>query len=293
VREKGGEKSRRMLLRCTMNEIGGSVGMLRAVLSDRFLVYDNLDVLGLALKAVKKFNDERGLNIEVDKLDLSDERMYVRFIVPGIEMEARNALKNYVDPDGGKNGGLGVSNGIVTGFVLSNSEVGMGSLMVAPRLKILACANGMVWNEEAFKRVHLGGKMEEGEKVWSDETKRANINLIESQLSDMIEKYCSEDFLGEKVSEIIEMSERELNYPVEAVKNIGGSIGLNEDELDGVLNYFVSQKSGNNVFGIAQALTTQAHHSSPERRMELETAATGLMELIDGCDVKKEKVDKN
>lgn len=287
VEDKGNDKARRMLVRTYMNEAGGTEGTLRALLSDKYLMYDNLNVLAVALKAVKEANDNHGLNIQVDKCDLSEKKMYVRFVCPSIEQEAPDALQNYVDPNNGENGGLGISNGIVTGFVLSNSEVGMGSLSISPRVTVLACRNGMIWKEEGFRRMHLGAKMSEGEMIWKDDTKAANIVVVEKQLRDMIEKYVNPEFLGERVADIEDMAARKLENPVECCKNMCQAIGMSEGEMDGIFEQFVKQRDTSSVFSVAQAITGHAHYVNPERREELEVAATGLMNLVDKCDVAK------
>ena len=285
---KGEEKTRRMLVRSYMETPGGNMGTFRALLSDKYLVYDNLDVLAVALKAVKSANDQHGLNITVDKCDLTEEKMFVRFTCKDIEQQAPSALKDYRDPDGGANGGLGISNGIITGFVLSNSEVGQGSLTIAPRAVVLACKNGMIWKDEAFKRTHLGAKMSEGEAIWKEDTKRANVVLVEKQLRDMIEKYVNPDFLAQRVADIEEMAARKLNHPVEACKNMCDAIGITESERDNVFEYFVKQGDASSVFSVAQAMTSYAHTCKADRRFQIEKEATGLLSIANKCDIAKQ-----
>lgn len=293
VATKGEAKSRRMLIRSYMNDQGGSVGIFRALLSDKYLVYDSLDVLAVALKAVKAANDLHGLNIGVDKCDLSDSKLYVRFTCKDIEQEAPTALRSYRDPNNGDHGGLGISNGIITGFVLSNSEVGQGSLSIAPRVKILACSNGMVWDDEGFKRMHLGGKLSEGEAVWKQDTKAANVLLIEKQLRDMIDKYVSPDFLSQRVKDIEEMAARKLEHPVECCRNMCEAIGMNESEANAVFEQFIKQGDVSSVFSVAQAVTSYAHDCDPDRRFQLEKEATGLLKVANKCDVKPVFVTSN
>lgn len=288
VAVKGENKSRRMLVRSYMNMPGGNMGTFRALLSDKYLVYDNLDILAVALKAVKSANDQHGLNISVDKCDLTDTKMFVRFTCKDIEQQAPSALTNYRDPDNGANGGLGISNGIITGFVLSNSEVGQGSLTIAPRAIVLACKNGMIWHDEGFKRMHLGAKLSEGEAVWKEDTKRANVILVEKQLRDMIEKYVSPDFLAQRVADIEEMAARQLTHPVECCKNMCEAIGMNESERDNVFEYFVKQGDTSSVFSVAQAMTSFAHTCNPDRRFQIEKEATGLLNIANKCDIAKQ-----
>lgn len=284
---KGEEKSRRMLVRTYMDRENGREGTLRALLSDRYMAYDNIDVLAVALKAMKKANERGGVELRVDACDLTDTRLFVRVVNRKTEQEAPRALKNYVDPNDGRTGGLGISNGIVSGFVIKNSEVGAGSLSVAPRAVVLACRNGLIWKNEGFSRIHLGGKMQEGEAIWSDSTKAANVLLIEKQLKDVIKRFCSEDFIGKQVGELEEMSLRKLAHPVECINNMASALNFSESERDGIFADYLQNTRDNSVFSIAQAVTSFAQRTDVERRYELEMVATGLMDKVDRWDVAK------
>lgn len=52
--------------------------MARAFLSDRYSVIDNLDVLTATLDGVR----QAGVDVSIDRCDLTDRRMYVRIIAP-------------------------------------------------------------------------------------------------------------------------------------------------------------------------------------------------------------------
>ena len=190
-------------------------GFARAILSDRYNVIDNFDVLFSALEAVKS----SGLNLKIEDngCDLSESKMYVRFVAPDVEINAPELLKNYRNPKGGS----GVGDGIITGFVITNSELGQGSFSISPRAVVLKCQNGMVFKNDAFGKVHLGSKMEQFSQIdWSEETKRKNYELIQAQVKDAVNQFTSEDFLAKKISELNGYSEIELNHPVETVKNV-------------------------------------------------------------------------
>lgn len=280
--ETKGPKSRIFFFRSYMDEPGGNIGTMRALLSDRFMPVDNLSLLTIALTAINEEVKNNGLDIAIDRLDLTEERFYTRFYSPTIGRESKELLGRFRDPNDGRFGGMGRDNGIVSGFILSNSEVGMGSVLLAARLLISACSNGMIWADEAFSRRHLGGKMDEG--IYKEDTHQANIALIEKQIRDSIAKYLSPDFLGHRVKELEEMAQRRLIYPVQALKNFGQEIGMSEEEIDGALDAFVKSGSASNAFDIAQAVTSYAHHTKPGRRFELEAQAVEVMRYIDKAD---------
>lgn len=263
-------------------------GVARGFLSDRYFTFDNFDLLQTVLRTVRASSEKHGLNIQVANCDLSDRRFYVRFTCPDVYAESEVALKNYRKPDGSKGGGTGISNGIVTGFVLSNSEVGAGSLRVSPRVTILACDNGMIWNEEGFKRMHLGGKMEEGEVVWSVATVEANAVLLQRQIEDVITRYLSPEFLAQRVADIEAMAAHQLEHPIECVRNVAKSLGLSEEAESDLLGYFANQGSAKTAFDVAQAVTFYAQHDArPDERFDLEMAAAEMLPLVKKSDYRK------
>lgn len=257
-------------------------GIARAILSDRYNVLDNYDVMLATLDAIR----ESGINVQIESGDITDTKFYMRFVCPDIEIEAPEILKNYRVPDGSKG-----SNGIISGFVISNSETGNGKFSISPRAVVLACRNGMIFKNDAFQKTHLGAKMEEFSTIdWSEETRQKNYELVCSQVKDAIKYYASEEYLGAKIHELVEKGNVELNHPIETIKNVSKHLSISEEKESSILNYFI--KSGDtNAFGVTQALTYFAqHNASPEERYELETESVIIldsMEEFDKADIKR------
>jgi hypothetical protein len=63
---------------------GGSSGLIRAFLSDRYHRIDNLDILLAALEGIRN----SGAAVQIDGCDLSDRRMFVRVHAPGAAVQA-------------------------------------------------------------------------------------------------------------------------------------------------------------------------------------------------------------
>lgn len=282
-KDKGADKTRRRLVRAYWdNEVNDTTGVMRALLSDRYFTVDNISFLTTALQAANKVMEERGIEIVVEECNLSDENLYVRFNCPSVRAEAKEALKNYRDPNGGEFGGVGRDFGITTGFIISNSEVGAGKAIVAPLCLIRACNNNMIWKDEAFQRTHLGGKVNEG--FFSQETKEKNVELIKSQIDDAVTHMTGEDFLGKMMHEIETMAARKISHPVQVMNNLAVEWSLPDYEAEGILNAFMKGGSTDNAFDVAQAVTAYAHSSSPDRRFDLECKSVGIMALIDKLD---------
>lgn len=270
------EKNENNFLLRTFIDKDQKTGIARAILSDRYNVLDNYDVMLATLDAIR----ESGINVQIESGDITDTKFYMRFVCPDIEMEAPEILKNYRVPDGTQGG-----NGIISGFVISNSETGNGKFSISPRAVVLACRNGMIFKNDAFQKTHLGSKMEEFTTIdWSEETRQKNYELVCSQVKDAIKYYASEEFLGAKIHELMEKGNKELNHPIETIKNVSKHLAISEEKESSILNYFI--KSGDtNAFGVTQALTYFAqHNASPEERYEIEQESVLILDSIDEFD---------
>lgn len=253
-------------------------GFLRALLSDRFKVIDNYDVLFAALEAVK----DSGVNLKIETCDISDTRMYVRFIAPDVRMESKKLIQNYRPNGLPNNGNFAIS----AGFVLSNSELGFGKFSIAARAIIDACKNGMIFEEDGFGKVHIGARMDEGNIEWSSKTKELNRELILSQTKDAIKKFISPEYLGQKIRKIEDMNVQ-LQHPIEAVTNVTKELQLDADKHKSILDFFI--KSGDSTsFGLSQSLTYYAHETADaDEQYDLEAAAINVFHNIRKYDFVK------
>lgn len=249
----------------------------RAMLSDSFKIIDHLDILMVTLQAI---NEEGLKGIKVDQADITETSMYVRFINEEAKVSGKQFLENYRNPET-----LEVNDGIVSGFVLKNSETGQGALQVAPRAKILVCGNGMVQEKDAYRRTHLGAKLDEGRIDWSNQTKEANHSLIKSQIKDYVKHFSSKDYLQKVVDDINHKGNQDLTNPVEAVKNATKYCEIPESNQNDILNYFM--RSGDSkASGVVQAITYYAHsQGDADTRYELEAKSMDVLDNIRQFDV--------
>ncbi len=254
-----------------------NTGYLRTILSDKFFTLDNWDVLLATLDAVKG----TGVQLEVEDCDISEQKMYVRFIAPNIEVEAPSILKNYKLPDGTTPN----NPKICAGFVVSNSEIGCGKFYVAPRLLVLACRNGMIRKEEGFGKTHLGAKLEENQIIkFSEQTKNKNIELVISQIQDAVRTFCSPDYLSQVVKEYEEKGAKPLMHPAVAVENMSKHYGLTDEKTQSVLDYFI-KSSDSTRFGAVQALTFYAHkNADADAQYDLECVCVDALDRMPTFD---------
>lgn len=97
-------------------------GQMRAFLSDRYRRLDNYDLAAAVLPVLK----EMGEGLKIVSTQLTESRMYIKVINDRLELEV-------------KKGDV-----VQAGMVISNSEVGLGSLKVEPLIYRLICTNGMI-----------------------------------------------------------------------------------------------------------------------------------------------------
>lgn len=250
----------------------------RCLVSDRYKVIDNLDILFSVLEAVKK----SGLNIKIDRGDITDKKMYLRFICPDVEIQAPELLKNYRVPGGSDQQG---NPGIITGFVISNSETGHGGFTVSPRAVVLACRNGLVRKEDAYRQIHIGGKLEKNHFVdWSKQTEEKNMHLIHSQIMDCVNTFTSKDYLGKMIDHLTEAGQEKLKHPVDATKNVCKAYQMSDKQTDEILNYFI-EGGQPTAFGLSQSLTYFAHETEDaDLQYEMEVAGYDIVTKIKEFD---------
>ena len=115
-------------------------GTARAFLSDRYRRIDNAEIAEAVLPII---GDMNGAHIE--SCEITDQRMYIKVVNQRLTAE--------VTP-----GDI-----VQSGILITNSEVGLGSMMIQPLVYRLVCSNGMVVNDAATRKYHIGRGNESGE----------------------------------------------------------------------------------------------------------------------------------
>lgn len=267
----------------------GEEGVLRAALSDRYKIMDNLTVLLAVMEGIQR----AGVNAVPSNFDLSDRRLFGRFEVPELAMLAPNLLQGYRSPFDGAGGerragedrpgfrlraehgnwspeaairaaeaeGQGYKPGeepvVWAGFVVSNSDVGGGSRTLSPQIRVKVCRNGLTLLAESDRRVHLGSQQEEGVIDWSNDTQEKELALITAQARDLVATWMTPDWFGNQVREIeklagVPVPVREAEPVVQAV---AATVKFTRAEAAGILAHFMmggAYTSG----GVANAVTS-------------------------------------
>lgn len=278
---------RTVLVRTFINQ-GGGQGIGRALLSDRYASYDNIDMLMALLEGVK----ETGFDVTVSGCDLSERRMVVRMDAPDLMVHAPELLKGYRSPfgegQGGTYGTYGVTareegrkvGDIVSGGIIgTNSETGGGAWSIAPYFRFLACTNGMTITKQAMRAVHLGGKLDEGVIRWSEDVEVKNVDLIVAKTKDAVTTFLDTTFMEKVLADLTEKAVKPIEDPAKMVEIVSQRMHYTDDQRAGILDHFI--KGGQvTCGGIMQAVTSWAQEvADPDAAYDLETSAIEALEV--------------
>lgn len=223
-------------------------GNIRAFLSDRYRVLDNIDLF------YETYQVAKDVGAEITRADLTDKRFYMRVLHP--EWRERIQLLRDRGITGPRTDDDGPGEYVIPGVVVSNSEVGAGGLRVEPFMFILACRNGMVMDHSMWK-FHLGRRLEVG--ILSDETREAEDRALWLAVRDTIRATFDRDTFRKMVAKMNDTAAEELDNPVEAVDAVVQHFGFSDEDKQAILNELIAPKRevdpGRTVYGLLNAIT--------------------------------------
>lgn len=264
--------------------IPGTSGIVRAVLSDRYGARDNLDTLMSVLDGL------RAAGLSADNLtisgNLTDNRMSLFVEAPEIFVNAPELLGNYRPPTDGvfenriqRGNHVFVNDTIHAGIAISNSETGGGALSVTPRIVVLKCMNGWQITKDAFRKIHVGARLDEGQIVWSSATRDAANELAKQQVKDAVQAFLNVDYVTAKVNEVSETANVPLTNVTKTLEVVGQKMSYTQAEQDLILGDFI-QGGQVNLMGVLQAVTSVAQRvEDPDRAFDLEASALQAMDV--------------
>lgn len=231
-------------------------GNVRAFLSDRYQRIENEEIASAALPVLRELP---GVNIVSS--EVTDKRLYIHFVVPTIFGEV-------------KKGDI-----VQAGGIISNSEVGCGSCSVSGLVWRLACLNGMK-TQEAFRRNHVGRKIEDNDMLWADDTRAADDKAILLKVRDMVRAVVDETRFRQNINTMAGLSRIVISgNPELAVEVLAQKVGVSEEERGGILRELI--KGGDlSAWGMLNAVTAQSHTAKNyDRAVEFEAAGGMLLDL--------------
>ena len=227
-------------------------GKIRAILSDRYRIMDNYDIIFLALDEFKKKE-----TVEIFRIDLTETMLYLKAIDRTLTASIREEDIVY------------------GGIIIRNSEVGASALRVEPFILRRVCLNGLIL-QYSLKKVHLGRQtLEIGEIDWSEETRELEDRALWAKVRDIIRATFDREIFEGWVKKLRESTWISIEKPIEAVNNIVKHLGLNEQQKNQLLMHF-SEKT---KYGLINAITRTARETENiDQQIRLEEFAGKILE---------------
>ena len=215
-------------------------GTARAFLSDRYHRIDNYEIAQAVLPILNEICDIQNAQ---NSFEVTDQRLYLKVVNPRLTTEV-------------------VPGDVVQyGILITNSEVGMGSVTIQPLVYRLVCSNGMVVNDAKTRKYHVGKGNEANEDftLYSDETLMADDHALMMKIQDTM-RAVVEQTRFEKVVDLMRQARGATitsnNIPA-MVELAGSDFGYTKQESQGILNYLI--RGGDmSLYGFANATTRYA-----------------------------------
>lgn len=237
------------LFRNLKNPASPDTGTLRAFLSRSYRPLDNADLAEAALPTLNQ------LGARVESCAVTDNRLYIQAVLHQLEGE------------------VAVGDTVRAGVIISNSEVGAGSLSIELMAWRLVCKNGMVVGN-VISKYHVGrrhdNELREAVEFFSDATRQADDRAFFMKVRDAIRGVFNPERFAAVLESLKAGTKVELKDPVKAVEVITERFGLSESENHNVLNHLAA---GNNLtqWGLANAVTYEANRVEDyDRAVQLE-----------------------
>ncbi len=228
---------------------------IRAVLSDRYRIMDNYDLLYLSMEEFRKKE-----TVEIYKAEVTGTMLYLKAIDRTLTAEITRGDIIY--------GGL----------IIRNSEVGASAFRVETFILRKICSNGLI-GEHSLKKVHLGHQtLEIGEIDWSDETRELEDKALWAKARDIIRLTFDNNIFSSWVKKMRESTEITIEKPTKAVNNVARLASLSEEQRDDLLAYF----SEHTKYGLVNAVTSLARETkNADEQIRLEGFGGKLLNAPD------------
>jgi Domain of unknown function (DUF932) len=236
-------------------------GAVRASLSERYRPLDHADLAEAVLPVLAE-----DAQLEVASCQITETRLYLKAVTPRLSAEVQKG------------------DVVQAGIVISNSEVGAGSVRVEPLLYRLACLNGAIVNDLAMKKYHVGrsnGHSDDAiQALLRDETKALNDQAFWATVQDVVRGTLQETTFQRIVARWRDATQERLTGdPVQVVEVTAKRFGLSEPERGQVLRHLV-EGGDLSRYGLANALTRASQDvESYDRATDLERLGGTLVEL--------------
>jgi hypothetical protein len=234
-------------------------GKARAFLSNRYRVLDNYDLLQAIVPKLRK------VGCHPASMDITERKLYLKCLFPKIEME------------------VSVGDVVQAGLVISNSEVGLGSLRIEPLIYRLVCTNGLIAPDAGLVKFHLGRALGDDQnhafELYRKETVKATDKAFWMQVSDTIDALLTPEVFEKILGRLRSAKDQRITDIPKTVEVTRKQLNLTDDEKSSVLHH-LAEGGDMSLYGLTNAVTrTSQDLIDYDRATELERSAWSLLDI--------------
>ena len=236
-------------------------GNVRAFLSDRYRRLDNLELCAAVLPVINEMK-----NSVIESCEVTPTHLYLKVVNRRLKAEVR------------------VGDVVQAGFVVSNSEVGLGSLRVEPLVFRLVCKNGLICKDLAQKKYHVGRQVNASDdsayELYSEETLAQDDKTFFLKVQDIVRSAVDEARFMLTVDKLRKSTQIPLKHdPVKSVELLADKFQLTENERGDILRQLF-MGADNSRYGLVNAVTAASKIAKTyERATDLERIGGEILSL--------------
>lgn len=236
---------------------------VRAVLSSSYRRLDSFDMCQSVLPVLA----DKGM--EVVSSELTDTRLYLKALSPRITAEVKKG------------------DAVQYGLVISNSDVGSGSVRVEPLIFRLVCANGLIANT-TVRKFHVGKNMagDDITELLAPETLNITDQAFWMQVRDVVLASMRPENFERQIERLRQAAGQPIkNFDIpEVVELAMKSVGVSgEGVKNNIISYLANgaDGAGMNKWGLANGFTyaAQDNEVNYDQSIELERAGSKIIDL--------------
>lgn len=236
-------------------------GNVRAFLSDRYRRLDNLELCAAVLPVIQEMNGS-----QIESCEVTPTHLYIKVVNRRVKSEVK------------------VGDVVQAGFVVSNSEVGLGSLRVDPLVFRLVCKNGLICKDLAQKKYHVGRQVNASDdsayELYSEATLAQDDKAFFMKVQDVVRVAVDEAKFLLTVNRMRDATQIPLTHdPVKSVELLADKFQLTENERGDILRQLFMQ-GDNSRYGLVNAVTAASKIAKTyERATDLERIGGEILAL--------------
>jgi hypothetical protein len=236
-------------------------GEMRAFLSNRYRRLDNDELAQAIFPVLAEIP-----GVQFPSMEVTEKRLYIKAVAPQITGEVK------------------VGDIVQAGVVISNSEVGEGSLSVQGLIFRLVCLNGLI-TDVGMRRYHVGRSTGDGGEdaayeLFKDETLQADDRAFFLKVRDVVAATVSQARFEQTLAALRMAAGTEpMVDPSKGVQELGRRFDLAETEMASVLHH-LALGGDLTKYGALNAVTRASQDvESYDRATELEVVGGHILAM--------------